>query len=136
MGTQKRTSAETRIAIRSAMTFNHSETLLAPGGLRNGLNLGNHNETLLTVRTGRPKAPCGLRNGRYLNHSETLVAARTRVTGKDGSRKTHRGIDLANHNESVLAARRHTTGTDGSHGTRNGIKLLNHSESLLAAARS
>jgi hypothetical protein len=77
MGTKRRKNAEQRIAIRSALTYNHNETLLAPGGLRNGLNLGNHNETLLAARTriSATKAPRGLRSGRYLNHNETLLAA-------------------------------------------------------------
>ncbi|HEU0337209.1 MAG TPA: hypothetical protein VFR43_11675 [Gaiellaceae bacterium] len=105
MGTKRHKSAETRIAIRSAITYNHNETLATrtggaktPRGIRNGLNLGNHNETLL--------APRGLRNGMNLgNHNETLLAARTRTSGTKAPRGPRSGRYL-NHNETLLAAAR------------------------------
>ena len=41
------------------------------------MNLGHHTETLLAARSraSGTDVPPGTRNGRYLNHNETLLAA-------------------------------------------------------------
>ena len=75
-----------------------------------------------------------IRPAMTFNHSETLLAARTRTAAKEAARETRHGIKLSNHNETLLAARTRVTGTDVSPGTRNG-RYLNHNETLLAAAR-
>jgi hypothetical protein len=82
---------------------NHNETLIAARPpRRSGLYLGNHNETLITRRSGLSE-----------NHNETLITSRP-------SRRS--GLDT-NHNETLITA-------------RPAGAALNHGEALIVDGRA
>jgi hypothetical protein len=70
-----------------------------------GINLGNHNETLVRAK-GQPKGltvKTRVKAGTSLNHNETLVRAKGQPTGlKVKTRVKAGGLALGNHNETLV----------------------------------